>query len=387
VIDFLQAGYLGFCARRLSQATIDDAILLRAHAIDPENRALFDLPQQIEGMITELIEVNEGQERRLALHIDGQIVYQMLGLLGAKPAAIRFRVGPELDMVGVQAWVQGIPSDQITWSTGPAPVSGLLEQLRAIMDRPDFARGAAYAWRSVARRGLQSSSRDEALVQIEQLMAERDPWRVNTALDTLYDIKLEDRKRVLPRLFELVLEPSSFARGSPITRDLADLLYAMGEAAPPEIRARAKTRLAAQSDIGEDERKILFLLLVQGGDAMRLDAVQTVFALQGFAFEDTVGAIDKVSDRSWIRDHGGWRLDELQHLVDRADDVPDERFVKYINSIRFSSAAIRALSDIQDRILKLSRNRLAKIEESSTRDEGTIKSIKELIERMPTSAL
>ena len=133
---------------------------------------------------------------------------------------------------------------------------------------------------------------------------------------------------------------------------------------------------------------MLLTMISHGGPAMRREAGDTVLALDGLAFAATVSTVgsESVAEGWYALDHAnprGWTAGELEQLVERLPEVPDDFLHSYIRSFSRNEQ----FDAVMPRVIELVEQRLDAAEHASTPDQGRIDELKYLIRVLPTNAM
>jgi hypothetical protein len=183
------------------------------------------------------------------------------------------------------------------------------------------------------------------------------------------------------RILELAWSPLLTTTYASLFTSIRSLLRSPAEPFPAALRERAKDRMRDSAPLTLPQRQLLFMFMVRGGAQTRREALDTVFSLEGLAFEDQVRAIRDGESDVWASDRPEqWSSDDIDRLIARTPGVPNERLGRYLNAFRFG----RFVSKEQKAALvEQVGERLRAAQAAPVPDETLIKQLQRLIEIIP----
>ena len=342
------------------------------------------LPARFSGIIYEISERIAGKERLLGRRIAGRLGAPfpfVIGAFGRQTETID--VGPKIDDKEFLAIATGMPSEALY---GASQLS-FAEQLDAIERYFDassvkVAEGARGLWESIAVvRGR--ANEEELRVRLVRMLASDDPRRMRAALNCLHTLRPANRAFAQDRILELAFSPLLTTTYAPLFESVRSHLRSPGEPFPQALRERAKARFVDDATLTLNQRQIFFMFVVRGNFDTRREAVDMIFSLQGIPFEDSVRAIHDGGHDVWALNRPEqWTSEEIDRLIARAPGVPNQRLSRYLYAFRFSHFVSK---EQKAALVEQVRERLGVAEAADVRDDELIKSLKRLIEIIPTN--
>lgn len=391
-LDFLEAGYVGFCATRETWTPAKDGVFVSKNDNSP--RAAQELlgPFVTGGRIYEAYERRDGRSRLLGRWISARMFEPRNEFISTSMRDHR-DVGkpfePE-DFFAVLLKIPIVKGDR----PGPATTAQLLDALLALVDDTETGRKALELAGQVVRRSAEADPAP-ALRWIRTLLSDPDRKRVLAGFDLLAkfpespdldfakpillsamasgDAQLAAKAlksiHVVPEgdalafesaITSLAFDPVLRPVDSPVAEPLFDRLRFRDTPFPAELRRRAMERIKSSDRLSRGEMTVLLLIFGRKHGGPHMDLFRFIESLQGENFET---AVKVVGDLGWRALEGGdinrWSEMELEVLVLRAAHVPNERFKAYVDAFRFQThmdSLKSALADEVDKRLDALRN-------------------------------
>ncbi|QND71366.1 hypothetical protein [Tardiphaga robiniae] len=372
-LEFLRAGFLNSCATDSPIPELSDALIIRERVTSGR---LTVLPRLFHGVIHEISERMDGRERLLGRMVSGTIRFPV-------PDAVAiFAFGVERSISAGQAIntktflsaATGIPEAEL-YAFHAFPPATIMDDLERFFDRPQVSNLAIGAWARIAL----ANSKDHADVmkpRIDRLLASGSANRIAAGLAALFGFPEMDRHFARDRIIELAFNPLVDAPEALLLSSLKGHLVQIDDFSDV-IRQRARAFFVGEPALGRGRVELLFMIMVRGGDAMRRNAVDTLFELQGSRFEDAVFAIGYGGSDVWARSMPTrWTVSDVQRLMGRMADVPNERLSVYVGAFRPSGISAEQKRALVDHV----RERLRIAEASAARRDTEITSLRQLVE-------
>ena len=123
------------------------------------------------------------------------------------------------------------------------------------------------------------------------------------------------------------------------------------------------------------------MFMVRGGAETRREVLDTVFSLDGPAFEEQVRAIHDGDHDVWASNRPEhWSSDDIDRLIARTPGVPNERLDRYLNAFRFGHFVSK---EQKAALVEQVGERLRAGQSAPVPDETLIKQLQRLIEIIP----
>jgi hypothetical protein len=382
-LEFLRDGHRDVCEERTTAKDIGDALVLRVRSVplDPLDAAL---PARFNGIIYEISERIAGKEQLLGRRIVGRLGAPfpfVIGAFGRQTETID--LGPKIDDKEFLAIATGMSSEAL-YGASQLSFAEQLDEIERYFDASSVkvAERARGLWESIAvvRGGAQE---EELRARIVRMLASDDPRRMRAALNCLHRLRPANRAFAQDRILELAWSPLLTTTYASLFESLRSQLRSPAEPFPAALRERAKARFVGDTALTLQQRQIFFMFVVRGNSDTRREAVDMIFSLQETPFEDSVRAIHDGGHDVWALNRPEqWTSEEVDRLIARAPGVPNQRLSRYLYAFRFSHFVSK---EQKAALVEQVRERLGVAEAADVRDDELIKSLKRLIEIIPTN--
>ncbi len=394
-LEFLGAGYVGLCASREKWEPAGTVLLVSGNE-NNSGEAQKIVGPGYEGYVFEAYERRGGTDRLLGRWIAGTL-YAQRNQFDPMSISKHEQIGARFDAEDFYAALLGIPikSNDVT---GPASTEALLDALLPLIDEFENGRKARQLVSQTVRRAgesdlapllkriealLSDSDRDRMLVGLRILgsvngapplgfakpfilkaLASGDAELASEALKAMHSFPRDDRSFAAEPLVALAFDPILRAPGNPVMDPLFSHLRSRTVPFPADARAKALERIRGGDTLSEEEMTILLLILGRKHEGPHEAFFDLIRSLEGQNFET---AVDVVGGLGWSDLEGGelnrWTDAEIKVLIERASEVPDERFKNYIGAFRFQpnfdSMQSILIREVERRIAVLRRDPVA----------------------------
>jgi hypothetical protein len=390
-LDFLRQGYRGVCAAPTTAKTIGDALILRART--PQYERSAPLSGRFGGRIYEIIERIGGREQLLGRRIVGILVPPFPFVIDTFGRPVeQIDLGPKINSKDIDgkpiddrtflALATGLSVDALYAAPPALPFAELLDEIERYFDSSSakVADQAVGVWQGIAvsrGRTHQSELRD----RIDRMLKTDDPRRLRAALNCLHTLRPADQAFAQDRILELAWSPLLATTYASLFPTVRSLLRSPAEPFPAALRERARARMSDDAPLTLPQRQLLFMFMVRGGAETRREALDTVFSLDGPAFEEQVRAIHDGDHDVWASNRPEqWSSDDIDRLIARTPGVPNERLDRYLNAFRFGHFVSK---EQKAELVEQVGERLRAAQAAPVPDEKLIKQLQRLIEIIP----
>lgn len=363
-LDFIEAGYVGICAKREKWTPAKDGLFISAND-NHHSAAQKIVGPYYKGHVFEAYERRDGEDRLLGRWLAGTV---------RSPTSGKYeKVGEPFAPEEFYGALLGIPTRKGE-IVGPATTDQLLDALIPLIDDSDSGNKALRLAVKVAQRNRNIDA-TAVTNRIERLLADEDNRQVyiglrlisalqgvenldfakpkvlqalssgneqlvTASLQSIYGFPAGDRAFAQSAITALVLDPViRQPKGEP-AYSLFEQLRNLHASFEPELQAEARQRIQSQDQIAKGEMAVLLLVIGARSDGSHVELFDLIQSLQGVNFET---AVDIIGDSGWEVLVGGklnrWTEDELETLITRAADIPNERLKSYVDSFRFRAGA------------------------------------------------